>query len=336
MPKRRRPQAGQTVFNFRLQGEQELEDAFSRRLLPVKINATSPDAPPGARGVFGAVTGVAFSRTQFQGGFTLIPELPHDAILFCLPTKGHLTFHDKKKSLQATPDTALAASFMAASSIDVSRNHAHCALVINRPLLIARISLLLGRAAISELTFDPRMPTRNEPVAALRSLLFFITAQRFSSELNRAMLTATRVHEMLVDFILERWPNTYSTALSQPPPVITPRHVKLAVDFIRDHPQLVSSGTELAALTGVSLRSLQDGFRRFIGSSITGYQRQVRLERAHADLLHDSHLSVQDIAMRWGFTNASRFSRYFREAYGVSPTRLSKRRPAPAPENIRT
>jgi AraC-like DNA-binding protein len=57
------------------------------------------------------------------------------------------------------------------------------------------------------------------------------------------------------------------------------------------------------------------------------YQRQVRLESARKDLVGDSAVPIEDIALKWGFTNAGRFSRYFREAYGVSPFAVARKGP---------
>jgi transcriptional regulator GlxA family with amidase domain len=131
---------------------------------------------------------------------------------------------------------------------------------------------------------------------------------------------------MFLDMILEAWPHSYSKALHKPSS-IAPRHVKLVLDFIAEHPSASASGSELAAISGVSLRSLQAGFRRFAGMSIAAYQRQIRLERAHKDLLRDSAVPIEDIALKWGFTNAGRFSRYFRDAYGVSPFAVTRKGP---------
>lgn len=65
--------------------------------------------------------------------------------------------------------------------------------------------------------------------------------------------------------------------------------------------------------------------------------RESRLERAHADLARGelSGQPVQTIAARWGFSNATAFSRAFRGAYGITPTehRASTRIPVRHPEN---
>ncbi|MCX4539099.1 helix-turn-helix domain-containing protein [Streptomyces sp. NBC_01565] len=71
----------------------------------------------------------------------------------------------------------------------------------------------------------------------------------------------------------------------------------------------------------ISLRSLYVLFRDQ-PVSIAACIRQRRLARCHADLASadlSSH-PVEAIAARWGFFNASAFSRAFREAYGITPT----------------
>jgi AraC-like DNA-binding protein len=57
------------------------------------------------------------------------------------------------------------------------------------------------------------------------------------------------------------------------------------------------------------------------GLTVCGYIRSARLERCRRDLLDPAlgAAPIQEIASRWGLTNAPHFSRLFREAYGCSP-----------------
>jgi len=127
-----------------------------------------------------------------------------------------------------------------------------------------------------------------------------------------------------VDAVLEAWPHNFSQVLRRPEALIAPRHVRQAIDYIQAHPEIQVSGTDLARLANVSLRALQEGFRRFAGTSIVGYQRQVRLERAYETLRQGTPASVTEVALRLGFSNVGRFSQYFLSAYGVSPADVRK------------
>lgn len=93
----------------------------------------------------------------------------------------------------------------------------------------------------------------------------------------------SRLREMLVDAVLEAWPHNFTEALRRTAPCVAPRHVNLAVEFIQAHPQQLVSG-ELARLSHVNQRALQESFRRFVGMSVVAYQRQVRLQRAYEAL----------------------------------------------------
>jgi AraC-like DNA-binding protein len=57
------------------------------------------------------------------------------------------------------------------------------------------------------------------------------------------------------------------------------------------------------------------------GVTVTEWVRRRRLERCRRDLVDPAchHKTVAAIGARWGYVDASRFSRAFRTAYGVSP-----------------
>ena len=70
----------------------------------------------------------------------------------------------------------------------------------------------------------------------------------------------------------------------------------------------------------LSPRYLQKLFQAS-GDSFTSYIRNRRLERCRIDLENPqlSHLSISDVAFRWGFNEAGHFSRAFKDHFGVSP-----------------
>ncbi|HEY0218146.1 MAG TPA: helix-turn-helix domain-containing protein [Afipia sp.] len=327
MPKRKLERVPQAIVNFELQDADSLAETLSRCISPVKIEATTPGEQVGARGLYGAAGGLTFYQMEFLGGLRIVPQRRLDSLFFCFPTTGSVTFHQGRENILGSASAAFAAEVADCDILEVSSAQAHSALVIDRPLLTERLSVLLDRPIMQKPIFEPTINPLSSRVGALKSFISLITTPEFGFELNHARQTLDRLREMLIDMVLETWPNSYSEALRQPPPMITPRHVKLAIDFIHDYPYLPPSGKELAVLTGVSLRSLQAGFRQFVGTSIKTYEGQVRLEGAREDLMSSSGISIEEIALRWGFTNAGRFTRYFRAAYGVSPTTLMTRSP---------
>jgi AraC-like DNA-binding protein len=61
------------------------------------------------------------------------------------------------------------------------------------------------------------------------------------------------------------------------------------------------------------------------GCGVAAWIREQRLERALADLRRSSDASIGAIASRWGYRDASSFSRAFRQAYGSSPRAVRRR-----------
>ncbi len=92
---------------------------------------------------------------------------------------------------------------------------------------------------------------------------------------------------------------------------------------------------ELARLAGTSVRQLHEGFRRHLGLSPMVYLREVRLMRAHEDLVAaDQGLrSVSDVAYRWGFGHPGRFAADYRRRYGQLPSDTLRRR-GPQPHDL--
>ena len=75
---------------------------------------------------------------------------------------------------------------------------------------------------------------------------------------------------------------------------------------------------ELAGIAGISRFQFARNFKLAFGSSPAAYHRQVRLKRAR-DLLMRNEASCLHVAHRFGFADASVFSRAYRREFGHSP-----------------
>ncbi len=83
---------------------------------------------------------------------------------------------------------------------------------------------------------------------------------------------------------------------------------------------------ELARLTGVSPRTLHDGFRRHRGVSPMKLLREQRMEMVRRDLCEPAeNTSVTDAALTWGFNHLGRFSSYYLARYGEKPSDTLRR-----------
>jgi AraC-like DNA-binding protein len=104
-----------------------------------------------------------------------------------------------------------------------------------------------------------------------------------------------------------------------------------AMVFVDENAHREISLADIAAAAFVTPRAVQLAFRRHLGTTPTAHLRQVRLDRAHHDLLaaDASGDSVTDVAHRWRFSSPSRFAADYRHAFGVTPSStLHQGRPA--------
>jgi transcriptional regulator GlxA family with amidase domain len=98
--------------------------------------------------------------------------------------------------------------------------------------------------------------------------------------------------------------------------------LRRAVAFIDERADQCLTVADIAAASFVTSRAIQSAFRRHLDMTPMEYLRQVRLDRAHQELVagDPERESVTAVAYRWGFASASRFTAYYRRAYGVLPS----------------
>jgi AraC-like DNA-binding protein len=101
-----------------------------------------------------------------------------------------------------------------------------------------------------------------------------------------------------------------------------PAAIRRAAAYIDAHPDQPLTLPGIAAAAAISVRALQTGFQRHLGTTPMLYLRQVRLAHAHHDLQNADPTHGDDvaaIARRWGFGHLGRFAGYYRTTYGHPP-----------------
>src|SRR3954451_10715773 len=107
---------------------------------------------------------------------------------------------------------------------------------------------------------------------------------------------------------------------------LLPRSVRRAVDAMHADVGQTRSVTELAAVAGVSSRTLQRQFLAFLHKTPRTMLRDISFERARHELLQGSPgAKVMDVALRSGFPHCGRFCVEYRRRYGETPSQTLKR-----------
>lgn len=89
---------------------------------------------------------------------------------------------------------------------------------------------------------------------------------------------------------------------------------------------------ELAREAGVSVRTLQNGFRKSLDVSPMAFARQEKLDCVYRELLGStsSELKIARVAARWGFHHASHFTRVYKQRFKELPSETLARKPGSA------
>ena len=82
----------------------------------------------------------------------------------------------------------------------------------------------------------------------------------------------------------------------------------------------------LAEFTGVSKRTLQEGFKRFRGKAPSQFSRDMRLDMARKALILHGLENVTGIALEFGFTHFGRFAQAYAARFGECPSDTLRRR----------
>jgi AraC-like DNA-binding protein len=174
----------------------------------------------------------------------------------------------------------------------------------------------------SPIPFEAALPL--DGAAAQSWVRLLLTVQRQldypDSVIAHSVVSVPLVESLLHGFLLVA-DHPYRETLATPAEPGRPAVVRNAMDIIEAGAHLPLSTSALARQCHVSVRTLQEGFRRHVGMSPMAYVRVVRLRRAHRDLCSadPADSTVAAIAHRWGFTNLGRFAATHKATYGQTP-----------------
>jgi AraC-like DNA-binding protein len=243
-----------------------------------------------------------------------------------VPLAGRLAWH-QGGAQPSVADQNCAAVFQPVGDTVLDRWEADCRLIavkVDRIALENTLAAMLERPVTSPVRLGPRLDISSGLGASWLRLvqLIMVDAARPASLMHHPLI-GQRLQESLVTGLLLATDHQYRTQLdSRRQFTAAPRAVRRAAEAMRAEPERPFTVTDLAEVAGVSRRSLQQGFQRYVGMSPMTYLRDVRLGRAHDELRYgdSADVSVAKVAYRYGFLHLGRFAALYRHRYGESPS----------------
>ncbi len=260
--------------------------------------------------------GVTIGRMGWGADVAIECEYP-GAYEVNIPLSGRLESQGRSGTVVSEPGSATV--FRADTPSLITRWDAECSVLgikFDREHLEREADRILGGPLRSRLELPDRLDLRGSAqewhrlVAALSEQLAgptrVLTNPLVSAQLGGAVTTA---------FVLAVAP------ADEMSPAPRPGMVRRVLNALQEDPGRVWTAADMAEIAGTSVRRLQEAFSEYVGSSPSACLRDIRLDRAHADLTAGG-ITVADVAFRWGFGHPGRFAAAFRKRYGVTPTEV--------------
>lgn len=197
-------------------------------------------------------------------------------------------------------------------------------LIIRPEVVHEALAVRLGELPPELPSFDPVLDKRVAAVQVWLGLVRQFAEFADSGLAARSPLALGHFEQLLVNGLLDVQSHALGEVVAGHGVPAVPRVVRRARDFCTEHAQEPISAADMARAAGVSVRSLREGFRRHLGTTPLAYLRSVRLSLVRRDLLAVAEGrapgNVTDVALRWGFTHLGRFTGYYRQTYGETPS----------------
>ena len=201
--------------------------------------------------------------------------------------------------------------------------------MIDRSAVDEALRDALGRPVPSQVDFTPLLPMSAPATRSWINMVLLFREQLFrpDSLLNQPLAGLPFVDSLVRGFLLAA-NHSQRDALAGDEQLSAPHAIRTAIEILEQEAHSPWTLSAIAARCHVSVRSLQQGFQRHLGTTPMAYLRDVRLRRAHQDLLESepSTTSVASVAFRWGFSNLGRFAAAHTARYGEPPAATLRRR----------
>jgi AraC-like DNA-binding protein len=246
-----------------------------------------------------------------------------DAYHVSIPTAGRMQARHAGHEVIAEPTTGVLFRPGKPAYTRHDANSAKLAVKIERRALEQELAGLLGHPIEGTIDLPPAVDLTAGPGHSWSRLVRLLHHElQYKESLIYQPMIAEQLRSSVLSGLLLSVPHRYHAELVGPVAAAPPRAIRRVVDAIHDEPERAFTVADLAAVAGMSVRSLQEGFRRHVGCAPMTYLQQERLVRSHESLRRadPSRVTVAAVAHRWGFAHLGRFASAYRTRFGESPS----------------
>lgn len=272
---------------------------------------------------------VAVIHMRYGGAVWVRTDLLHvDTFVLAMPISGNIDYCCGHETGTARRSTALLPKLDEKYSFLWSADCESLVVLISRAALENHLSSLLQKPLARRLDFDVQMAIATQEGSIWqRTIRNYIDHLQQIRNLPAVKWLLPELEDLLLSTLLHVQPNNYSQALETSlDPVVLPRRIREASEYIQANAKSAITMTELVTVTGISSRGLRSAFKKHYGCTPLQYLRSVRLDYARKELLESGpRTTVTDVASRCGFDHFGRFAEAYKRAFGELPSDTLRR-----------
>jgi AraC-like DNA-binding protein len=271
---------------------------------------------------------LAISSVQFNAPVDIRQTVPEDILIIGRPLRGELEVQNGDDFISGGPPKGAILSMDRPNRITTRSNDVLFRVVrTERAALERPLAQWLDRELPEPLRFEFSLHADREPGRSWWGLVEHLWSVAENGMLFRSPILIDEVERVSKTLLLTLQPHNYSEALSQGESPAAPYYVRRAEEYIYARAGQVITMENLVEASGVSARSLYEGFRRFRGTTPMAFIKWLRLDRAHCDLLagRPGSTTVAAVAAKYGFTHLGHFAAAHRRKYGETPSEVLRR-----------
>ena len=269
--------------------------------------------------------GISFNYMGYGPQSQIEPGYLGDFYLIQLPVKGTATIQVNDQVIESNPGKASVINPSAYTKMTWSDGCEQLMLQISKDKVHSILSGCLGRPITSNLIFSPYMETNIGSHASWwRHILSFINDFNQPDSFYKTNdMIANELNNIVKGLIYSLNHNHIEDLQRGSGQTVLPKHVRCAADYIVEHASDSLTIDELVKMTGVSERSLFEGFKKCLHITPMQFLQKTRLTNARQQLLDpeiNSKFSITEIATNNGFSQLGRFSAFYKSVYGELPS----------------
>jgi AraC-like DNA-binding protein len=272
-----------------------------------------------------AFDGFSVNYVAYGGSVSIDPGCLDRFFLLQMPIRGRAQVKTGGREVESRPGAvASLLSPTLPTRMIWQDNCARLILLVDRRQVESRAAALAERPA-GPVEFEPHIDLDTPFGRALQFQIEYLVdlAEHGGPAPDLPPVMMATLRESILGLLLTGQRHNLSDAINRPAlhREALPAVFKRARDSLEAHAAEPLDLEKLSRVSGIGIRSLQLGFKRHFGVSISEALQDIRLEHLNARLLNArSGERIIDIAFDLGFTHLSRMASVYRAKFGETPS----------------